>query len=192
MNAVVCRTILSAALVLAAGVLDAQESGVRGPDMRANSLYAELGGNVGDISINYDRLVGKATLVRVGFGNRLDSYGDCFGIGLVSACEGAVDVSLVGFMVSRLIGQRHMAELGFGGAFGTLTDDHSELFIGESETEKETVNTLTATVGYRWQGSGRWLVRAGYTPSYVLRGETARYSNHGFTSSIGASFGVAF
>lgn len=192
MKLVIRSTAFAAALILAAGTLGAQQAPRRHPDMRANSLYTELGGNLGDFSVNYDRLLGTATVVRIGYGNSLDSYGDCFGIGLVSACEGNVDVTLLGFMVSRLIGRRHMAELGIGGALGTLTDERSDPFIGGSSTEKETVNTLTATIGYRWQGPGRWLVRAGYTPSYVLRGETPDYSNRGFGSSVGASFGFAF
>lgn len=183
-------TAFAAGFALAAGTVAAQQAPPPQPDMRANSLYAEIGGNIGDFSLNYDRLVGKATVVRVGYGIISDSYGDCLGIGFVSACEGNVDASLVGLTVSRLFGRRHMAEIGVGGAFGTLTDKQYS-FFGETTTEKETVTTLTAAIGYRWQGAGRWLVRAGYTPSYVLRGETENYPK-GLASSIGASFGFAF
>lgn len=192
MNAVVCRTALVATLALASGTLDAQQTAPRTPDMRSNSIYTEFGGNIGDVSVNYDRLIGAATVVRIGYGAASESYGDCVGIGLVSLCEGSVDVSLLGFTVSRLFGHRHMAELGLGGAFGKLTDHSSDPFIGTSRTEKETVNTLTGTIGYRWQGTGRWLLRAGYTPSYFVRGETENYQKDGFVSSFGASLGFAF
>ena len=193
MNDTLRLSALAAAFVLAPASLDAQQTAPRNTEMRANSVYTELGGNIGDFSINYDRLVGKATVVRVGYGTLSDSYGSCFGIGLISACEGEVSVNLLGFTVSRLVGHRHMAELGVGGALGNVTDKNHPVFVvGETTTEKETVNTVTATIGYRWQGAGRWLVRAGYTPSYVIRGETANYSNRGFASMIGASFGLAF
>lgn len=162
-----------------------------GAGIRDNALYVEGGGNMGDFSANYERLVGSATVVRLAFGQALDSYGDCFGIGFVSACEGEVDVTLGGLMVSRLVGRRHMAELGLGAAYGFLTDKSQPIF-GEATRDEDVVTTLTATLGYRFQTGGRWLARAGYTPSYGMSGETANYSKRGFSSAVGASLGIAF
>ncbi|HUR91927.1 MAG TPA: hypothetical protein VMY38_04575 [Gemmatimonadaceae bacterium] len=190
MKAIVLNTAFAACFFLAAGTLGAQQASARHPDMRSNSLYTEIGGNIGDFSVNYDRLIGKATLVRIGYGTLSDTYGDCFGIGLVSACEGSVNASLVGLTVGRLFGRRHMAEIGAGGAFGTVTEERIS-FIGASTSEKETVTTVTATIGYRWQGTGRMLMRAGFTPSYVVSGETENYPK-GLAYSIGASLGFAF
>ena len=161
------------------------------PGIRSNALYAEVGGNMGDISINYERLVANATVLRLAYGSAIDSYGDCFGIGFVSSCEGETDVTVAGLMVSRLIGQRHLGELGWGVAYGFLTDD-SQPILGEGTQEKETLISLTATIGYRFQTGGRWLFRAGYTPSYGISGETANYSRRGFSSAVGLSMGIAF
>ena len=190
MNAVVCRAALVAALALASGTLDAQQTAPRTPDMRSNSIYTEIGGNIGDVSVNYDRLIGAATVVRIGYGTLSDTYGECLGIGLVSACEGSVDGSLLGVTVSRLFGRTHMAEIGVGGAFGTITDEYYPL-LGETVSEKGNVTTVTATIGYRWQGQGRVLLRAGFTPSYAVSGETENYPK-GLAYSLGASFGFAF
>lgn len=190
MKAVVRRTAIAAVLILAAGTLGAQQPAASGPDMRRNTIYTEIGGNIGDFSVNYDRLVGTSTVVRVGYGTLSDTYGDCFGIGIVSACEGSVDASLLGLMVGRLFGRRHMAEVGVGGAFGTLTDEYQS-FVGTTTSEKETVTTVTATIGYRWQGTGRVVMRAGFTPSYVVSGEAENYPK-GLGYLLGASFGLAF
>lgn len=189
MQCIVRGTAFAAALALFCVPATAQEP-VSEPDIRRNSLYTELGGNAGDVSVNYERLLGARTLFRVGYGTGGDSYGGCLGIGFVSACEGVVELTLVPIMVSRLIGKLHMAELGAGFAVGRITDDYTPVF-GEGSVSEESMSLVTATIGYRWQGSGRMLVRAGYTPSYQTSGDHPVYPK-GFVSTGGLSFGIAF
>lgn len=191
MHSIVHRIAFVAFLALLSVPLAAQ-SPTRAPDIRRNSVYFELGGNAGDASLNYERLLSARTLARIGVGAGSASYGDCFGIGFVSACEGEVEVTLVPVMVSTLIGKTHMAEIGAGFAVGMVTDRYNSAFaeVGDVRSE-ESMSLVTATLGYRWQGSGRMLVRAGYTPSYQMSGDNPAYPN-GFYSMAGVSFGIAF
>lgn len=190
MQRIVRGTALAAALALVSAPLAAQ-SATKEPLIRRNSLYVELGGNAGDGSVNYERLVGARTLVRVGVGAAGESYGACFGIGFVSACEGEVELTLIPLMVSTLIGKIHMAEIGAGFAVGRISDDYTPVFGDGSVHTEESMSLVTATMGYRWQGSGRMLVRAGYTPSYQMSGDHPAYRN-GFSSAGGVSLGIAF
>ena len=190
MDSIVRRTALVALVALVSAPLAAQ-SETKEPLIRRNSLYVEVGGNAGDASLNYERLLGSRTLARIGVGTGNASYGDCFGIGFISACEGVAEVTLVPMMVSTLIGKKHMAEIGAGVAIGWITDDYTPAFGTGTVSSEESVTMVTATIGYRWQGSGRMLVRAGYTPSYQMGGDNAAYP-HGFHSMAGLSFGIAF
>jgi hypothetical protein len=191
MQCIVRGTAFAAALALVSTTLPAQGP-TKEPLIRRNSLYVEVGGNAGDGSVNYERLVGPRTLVRVGYGAGSASYGMCLGMGFVSACEGEVELTLIPMMVSRLIGTTHMAELGAGVAVGRITDRYRSAFGEEGSIQsEESMSLVTATIGYRWQGSGRMLVRAGYTPSYQMSGDNPAYPN-GFFSAAGVSLGVAF
>lgn len=189
MQFIVRGTAFAAALALFSAPLAAQIQS-KEPGIRRNSLYLEIGGNVVDGSVNYERLLGARTLARIGYGAGIEGYGDCFGIGLVSACEGEVELTLIPVMVSTLIGKTHMAEIGAGFAVGRITDDYTPIF-GDTTRSEESVSLMTATIGYRWQGSGRMLVRAGYTPSYQMSGDNPAYRN-GFSSAGGLSLGIAF
>lgn len=189
MQYIVRGTAFAAALALFSAPLAAQSQS-KEPGIRRNSVYVELGGNVVDGSVNYERLFGARTLARIGYGAGSESYGACFGIGLVSACEGEVELTLIPMMVSTLIGKVHMAEIGAGFAVGRITDDYTPIF-GEDIRSEESMSLVTATIGYRWQGRGRMLVRAGYTPSYQMSGDHPAYPN-GFSSAGGVSLGIAF
>ena len=130
------------------------------PDLYRNSLYLEIGGNGGLLSLNYERLVpfakpGNTLALRVGGifipnGNQQRGFGYEFYLPLEA---------------SVLMGKRAVKlELGMG---TTIWGYDSRRFndLGEFEpyTYVEAVPFLR--VGGRWQQPGKhWFVRVGFTP----------------------------
>ena len=195
MNAIVCYSAFAASLFVVSPSLAAQQPTPHAREIRANGLYLELGGILGQGSVNYDRHLRNDVWVRVGYGDGEDEYGECRDsfIGIGEICEGNVETTMFLVMINtvRRGSERHMGEFGFGVAFGTLTDEFQPP-SGESTRTTAPATKLTATLGYRWMVANRLLMRAGYTPSYMLRGETATYRNPGFANALGLSLGVAF
>jgi hypothetical protein len=170
-------------LLLFAGALAAQ-------DARAvrNVMYLEMGGNAGLVGINYERLVGPGTGVRVGLG--FDLYMEnCHEVshiflGTTLSCDDDMVARIVLLMANQLLGSgRHKLDLGGGIALGSVW--------GEYQREPVASGHLSGTgaFGYRYE-RGAFRYRAALTPSYGHGSNAPPY--RGAYGTIGVSLGLAF
>ena len=133
---------------------------------KETALYAEFYGSGGELSANFEKLVGEKVSIRVGAG----LTGVTFRQGYV-----------IPFGVSFLLGKdRNFLEIGGGGAW---------VDIDENGTEKTYLNldedqvVVTGMFGYRFIGHYGFTYRLAFTPAYT---------KDGFEPMGGAAFGYAF
>lgn len=154
-------------------MLQAQDNYVK------NALYAELGGNGGSYSVNYERAFSPRFLLRVGFASWSSS--EAFG--------GEESKTTIPVMLNSLFGSgSHRIEGGLGFMLGSekFTGDVNQTGRPES---KENIFALTGTAGYRYQKpSGGIVLRAGLTP-FLNLGDS-EYPDFNFSG--GVSVGYAF
>ena len=151
----------------------------------ANSVYAELLGNGGLYSVNFDRRLGAGgASVRVGIAS-WSSDGGLFGG--VGERQRFLTVPL---LLNALTGTgTHHLELGAGVLLGSQTVTPP---FGGSSTRSSIVSA-TSTLGYRRQRPGRGLVfRASLTPMYGFGSEERAYPERGFFLSGGVAVGYSF
>lgn len=146
-----------------------------------NAVFAELLGNGGLYSINYERMLTDQLGLRVGYaawdspllfeGTPPDRY------------------QTVPVTMSYLLGRgERKLELGGGITFGQGALDRY------SGTGRDfSFRTLTAIVGYRSQPrEGGYLFRVGATPFYSFDDGEEAYPDPGFLFAAGVSFGYRF
>jgi|GEM_PF-1928229 len=151
----------------------------------ANSVYAELLGNGGGYSVNYDRRLGAgAASVRVGVGSWQTTSGLFF-----STSDERQRFVTVPVLLNMLTGTgTHHLELGGGVLLGSQTTTR-----GSGASERSAIVTATGTLGYRRQRPGRgWVFRAGLTPFHGFGTEEEAYPERGFYLSGGLSVGYSF
>jgi len=166
--------------MLAALTVAATPLRVSGQVESRDVVYAELLGNGGLFSINYERRV-SAVHMRVGFASW--TIDDLFGIGQDR-------FTVVPVTVSHLVGSgSHHLESGGGVTLGVSEVTSG---FGGSSTSAGFVS-LTGIVGYRYQKpTGGFIFRAALTPFYGFGREGVAYPDRGFFPSLGISFGAAF
>ena len=152
----------------------------------ANSVYAELLGNGGLYSVNFDRRLGAgAASVRVGVAS-WETTGGLF----VGASDERRRIITFPVLLNALTGAgTHHLEAGAGVLLGSQTVTPG---FGGASTRSSIVNA-TGTLGYRRQRPGRgWVFRAGLTPFYGFGTEEEAYPERGFFMSGGLSVGYSF
>jgi hypothetical protein len=174
----------TALLTLSGALLAARPAAAQ--DGGANSVYAELLGNGGLYSINYDRRLGAGgASVRVGAAS-WQTTGGLF----VSASDERTSFVTVPVLLNALTGAgNHHLELGAGVLLGSRTVTRT---LGGG-SERSTIVDATGTLGYRRQRPGRgWVFRLGLTPFYGFGSEEEAYPEKGFFLSGGLSVGYSF
>jgi len=133
---------------------------------KENSLFLELFGSGGELSVNYEKIINQKISFRVGFG----LTGIAFREGLA-----------VPFGVSYLAGSnQNYLEFGLGGSYLDIDEnktDSTYLDISESQV------VGTALLGYRYLGDYGYTFRLAFTPAVT---------KDGFEPMGGAIFGWAF
>jgi hypothetical protein len=174
-----CTLLVVGGALLAPAPAAAQRAG-------ANSIFAELLGNGGAYSINYDRRLGTGgASVRVGV-SQWATTGDFFG----GVSDQRKEFLTVPVLLNALTGGgTHHLELGAGVLLGSRTVTRSAI----GTTDRSAIVSATGTLGYRRQRPGRgWVFRAGFTPSYGFGNEDEAYPDKGFFPSVGLSVGYSF
>jgi len=130
------------------------------------NLFAEIFGNGGELSLNFEKFVGRTMGVRVGVG----LTGVAFRKGYV-----------VPFGVSFFLGEsRNKIELGAGGAWIDSDDNGTDETIFDVKEDQVVAN---AVIGYRFIGDYGFTYRVGFTPALT---------KDGFKPMGGALFGYSF
>ncbi len=133
---------------------------------KETSLYGEIFGTGGEISFNFEKIIGSRYTVRTGIG----ITGAAFRKGYT-----------IPFGFSTLLGQnRNFMELGIGGTWIDFDDNGTDDVIFDL-TEDQVVGH--AIVGYRFIGDYGFSYRLAFTPAY---------SKNGFQPMGGAAFGYSF
>ena len=133
---------------------------------KETSLYAEIFGTGGELSANFEKIIGGKFTFRTGIG----FTGVAFRKGYT-----------VPFGASVLLGQgRNFIELGGGGAWIDFDDNGSDDVIFDL-TEDQLVGNAIA--GYRFIGDYGFTYRLAFTPAFT---------KDGFKPMGGAAFGYSF
>ena len=151
-----------------------------------NSVYAELLGNGGLYSINYDRrLGGGGASIRVGAASFQAQGGF-----LVSVPDERHRFLLAPVLLNVLTGAgTHHLELGGGVIVGSEQVTRAR----SGQSERFTLLSATGTLGYRRQpADGGFVFRIGLTPIYGFGTEEAAYPEKGLFFSGGLSVGISF
>jgi hypothetical protein len=169
--------------VLAVPLFFARQAVAQQPadSLAKNSVFVEVGGNGGLISLNYERAVAGLQL-RVGSGMWSDLNLDLF------ASSGKSYITFP-IMLSRMLnsGTQHL-ELGGGMLFGRESVD--SVVFSTQQTYSRSITSVQGFIGYRRQPlGGGFLLRLGMTPSYAISGD---YPADGFHLGAGLSLGWAF
>lgn len=152
-----------------------------------NAAYAELLGNGGLFSINYERKFSRHASVRVGA-----AYWSSSDFIEPDAETRMVSIPL---LLNWFGGSgSHYLEVGAG----MLVGHKRKTFSGGVVHHSGGFASLTGAIGYRWerplepgQREGT-ILRAGFTPFFGFGDEEAAYPDTGFFPSIGLSFGLVF
>lgn len=161
--AMIRNAAIAALLTLASSILSAQVH---------NAAYAEIGGNGGALTVNYERRLTTNLYGRIGLSTVSSSNdsGDSFAV-------------IVPLMVNYLTNPSSAHHLEAGAGVTIVSGDQQDLW-GEGENQSVSNVVGTATVGYRYQKPGRGFVfRAGFTPIF---------DQHDFLPWAGVSFGYAW
>ena len=133
---------------------------------KETSLYAEFFGNGGEVSANFEKIIGERIAIRVGFG----VTGITFREGYVTP-----------FGVSWLLGSdRNFLEIGVGGAYVSIDEDKTDDTYLDVQESQMVGNGL---IGYRFIGHYGFTYRLAFTPAYT---------KDGFQPMGGAAFGYSF
>lgn len=134
--------------------------------MKENSIFFEVFGSGGELSLNYEKLIEEKFSVRAGFG----LTGVAFRQGLA-----------IPFGVSYLAGrQNHYLEIGVGGSYIDFDKDKTDDVMYDL---KEDQLVGTGLLGYRFLGDYGYTFRLAFTPALT---------KDGFEPMGGAIFGYAF
>ena len=127
-----------------------------------NALYAELGGNSGWYSLNYERFLKPDMAIRVGLSYM--SVTATAGSGMDSASANATWATLpVMFEYLGVHAGSHALELGGGVNFMYFSG--SAATFDATAMSSGVIPVGTATIGYRYSNpEGGFVFRAGYTP----------------------------
>ena len=133
---------------------------------KESSVYAGFFGWGGEVSANFEKLIGERVGVRAGVG----FTGAAFAKGLV-----------VPFGLTALAGaDRHFLEVGAGGAYIDFDEqDPDDAFLDVQEDQV----VVTASAGYRFIGHHGFTYRLAFTPAWT---------DDGFRAMGGAAFGYSF
>jgi len=153
-------------------------------DRPQNTVFLEMLGNGGIISINFDRKVSENLSLRAGTGS-WGSEGTSW-----DGREIETRVTTFPLLVNYLGGSgNRRLELGAGVLFGRKTRERS---FSEPD-ESYSFTSLTGVVGYRYQPSRRGMMfRVGATPFVGLGPSETAYPGRGFFPSVGFSGGYSF
>jgi hypothetical protein len=145
--------------------------------MPNQTVYIEVGGNAGYISLNNDRKLNESFTLRAATGK---SYG--YNFGDQPSRLARLHALTVNFLLHDSPSTPHWFELGLGVVAGEQWRDVIDY------EDRKNVLSATGTVGYRWMDD-HWILRAGVAPYHGFRGD---YPFHKTGYRLGASFGVAF
>lgn len=130
------------------------------------SLYLELFGNGGELSLNIERFVGEHVALRTGIGFTGVAYRKGY---------------VVPFGASFFLGGgRHRIELGGGGAWIDFDNNGTDRVIFDLKEDQLVANGV---FGYRFIGDYGLTYRLAFTPAYT---------KDGFEGMAGAAFGYSF
>lgn len=184
------RTALFSLLCLAAAspaFADATPPGLtaQAPKSADNALYAELGGQGGFYTINYERFIRPDMGIRVGFG--AISVSATASDGMSTSTAGATFAAApVMFDYLGIHSGNHALELGGGVDMMYFSGDST--VPGGSAMASGLVPVPTATIGYRYSSpTGGFVFRAGYTPLFFITTTQKSVMHWG-----GLSFGYRF
>jgi hypothetical protein len=165
----------------------AQENGVTATSQphAQNALYAELGGNSGWYSINYERFIMPDAAIRVGLSYM--SVSATAGSGGNSSSANATWATLP--LMFNYLGLRagsHALEL--GGGVNMMYFSGSAATFDATAMSSGVIPVGALTVGYRFSNpDGGFVFRAGYTPLIFVTTEQKEIFHWG-----GMSFGYRF
>jgi hypothetical protein len=130
------------------------------------SIYAEIAGNGGELSANFEKFVGRTASFKLGAGLTGLAYRDGY---------------VIPFGMSLFFGgQRDKIEIGVGGAWVDFDDNGTDDVIYELKEDQVVANGV---VGYRFIGDYGFTFRLAFTPVYT---------KDGFQAMGGALMGYAF
>jgi hypothetical protein len=166
--------VLTIALCCSSGIVEAQRAPVAWRSTAKNSLFIELGGNVGGLSYNIDRKLNQNVTARLAYG-RFSSIelGD----------QPTKHYKTFTAMINGLaIGPIWWHELGIGFTSGT--------YRAECCTADGSRKEFTGTWGFRRQPvDGGFVFRIGFTPAWLLESQVY---DEGVRLRAGVSAGIAF
>ena len=130
------------------------------PGLYRNSVYLEIGGNAGGLSLNYERLVPFANInnyLALRVGGIFVPYGR---VGRNLGYEFYLPLE-----ASVLLGRRAVKlELGLGTTIGGYGGTRLNIW-GQTEHYNQMEAVSVLRIGGRWQKPGKhWFVRVGFTP----------------------------
>ena len=133
---------------------------------KEGSLYAEIFGNGGEISANFEKFLGRTASIKVGAGLTGVAYRKGY---------------VIPFGISFFFGgSRNKIEIGAGGAWVDFDDNGSDKVIYDLEEDQVVANGV---IGYRFIGDYGFTYRLAFTPVYT---------KDGYKPMGGAIFGYAF
>lgn len=133
---------------------------------KEGSLYAEMFGNGGELSVNFEKFLGRTASLKVGAGLTGVAYEKGY----------VIPVGLSFF----LGGSRNKIEIGGGGAWVDFDNNGTDRVIYDLKEDQVVANGV---IGYRFIGDYGYTFRLAFTPVY---------SKDGFQPMAGAIFGYAF
>jgi len=133
---------------------------------KETSLYVEFFGTGGEVSANFEKIIGEKVAIRVGIG----ATGVVYRQGVV-----------VPFGVSWLLGSdRNFLEIGVGGSYVDIDETGTEDTYLDLQESQVVGNGL---FGYRFIGHYGFTYRVAFTPAWT---------RDGFQPMGGAAFGYSF
>lgn len=133
---------------------------------KEGSLYAEIFGNGGEVSVNFEKFLGRTASIKVGAGLTGVAYEKGY---------------VIPFGLSFFLGgSRNMIEIGGGGAWVDFDNNGTDRVIYDLKEDQVVANGV---IGYRFIGDYGFTYRLAFTPVYT---------KDGFQPMGGAIFGYAF
>jgi hypothetical protein len=163
------------ALLLVSGNVGAQPAQASWRSTAKTAVFVELFGNGGLLTYNVDRKLNQRTTARLAYGRyREVSLGDQ---------EPRHFQTLTAMLNALGGGPTWWLEVGVGGRVGTFREPWPR-------APSRPLRDITSVVGVRRQPlDGGLVLRVGFTPRYVLRGD---YGERGLSLAGGVSVGIAF
>jgi hypothetical protein len=152
--------------LLAGFLLAAANASAQSYYQKEASLYLELFGNGGELSLNFEKFVGEHVSLRTGIGFTGVAYRKGY---------------VVPFGASFFLGGgRHKLEIGGGAAWIDFDDNGTDDVIFDLQEDQLVANGV---FGYRFIGDYGLTYRLAFTPAYT---------KDGFEGMAGAAFGYSF